>query len=70
MVSVEQIQGLECFAKLDRVQQKTLTEKSSRDKITHGVNVSKNIGFHRWVEINHPTQKIKQAVSELLTLNL
>lgn len=70
MVSVEQIQGLECFSELDGLQQKTLLEKSSREKIAHWVNVSKNIGFNRWVEINHPTHRIKQAVSELLTLNL
>ena len=68
MVSSEQIQNTKTWQnQKNNFMKNLLTNKQSRIKISHGLNMSKQIGFNEWNRLEMPSHNIKEIVKELLT---
>ena len=66
MITREDVMSLNSYKNIGFVSQKTLLGKTCMELINHGYNVSKNIGFEKWVETSHPIIKVREVVKELL----
>lgn len=53
--------GLAC-----KVKKAILLQSKSLKTIGHGVTMSKNVGFDKWVQVTHPTPDVKNIVSNLI----
>jgi hypothetical protein len=70
MITVQQIQNTNAYENLrDKTTQSIIVQKSSRERITLGVQMSKNVGFEKWIETYNPDTKTKNVVSELIINN-
>lgn len=68
MVTTEQMQATKTYGKLhDSIAKKLAANKINRERITHGLNVSKNRSFDYWVQTFAPTETNQKIVKELLT---
>ena len=46
-----------------------LAKSANVEKITHGINMSNNVGFKKWVESFRPSHDNQEIVKELLNKN-
>lgn len=70
LVTSTKIEATQSFINLkDSVQKKLILKPSSVKDIQHGVNLSNNLGFERYLEISHPSQRTKEIVKELINFN-
>lgn len=67
MITSDKIQQTQSFLNIkDTVQQKLILKKDSVKTIQYGVILSKNTSFQRWIEIEHPSLRTQEIVSELI----
>lgn len=70
MITSETIQKTESFINTkDKVQQDLILKKDSVKRINYGVSLSTNTSFQRWIEIEHPSERTRQIVSELINIS-
>lgn len=67
MITSENIQQTPSFSNIkDTVQQRLILKKDSVKRIDHGVTLAFNTSFERYVEIEHPSEKERAIVRDLL----
>lgn len=68
MVTTEQIESTKTWQSTkDEFMKNLLTNKQSRNKISHGLKMSEQIGFEEWVRLEMPSHNTKEIVKELIT---
>lgn len=69
MITSENIQQTQSFLGIKDAVQKTLILKNdSVKRIQYGVELSKNTSLQRWIEIEHPSERTQQIVSDLISI--
>jgi len=54
----------------DKTVQAFLLLHDNRKRISHGIEVTKNISFERWCEISKPSPHVREIVRELVINNI
>lgn len=62
----EKIEGTNTFKNLNIVQRKITLSKTNRAHLEHGVNVARNIGIKRWLQVCQYSQRNMNIVQEII----
>lgn len=67
MITQENIQQTQSFLSIkDTVQQSLILKKDSIKRIRHGVDLATNTSIQRWIEVEHPSLRDQEIVSDLM----
>lgn len=67
MITPENIQQTQSFLNIkDTVQRTLILKKDSVKRIEHGFILSLNTSYQRWIEIDHPSEKERLIVKDLI----
>ena len=70
MIYQSQIMETEAFqAIVGDVAKKVTLSKATCEKINHGFEMTKNVGFDRWIEVDKPSEIVQKIVKELINKN-
>lgn len=69
MITAETIKQTQSFLNIkDTVQQSLILKKDSVKRIRHGVDLATNTSLQRWIEIEHPSLRTQEIVSDLIAI--
>lgn len=64
-----QLKQTELYQNSSQIRRVMLAKTNNIQKITHGINMSRNVGFEKWVKTFHPSEDNQKIVEEILTKN-
>lgn len=64
-----QLKQTELYKNSSQIRKVMLAKTSNIQKITHGINMSRNVGFEKWVKSFSPSDDNQKIVEEILNKN-
>lgn len=64
-----QIKETKYYKNISKIKKLMVVKLPNVKKITHGINMSNNVGFEKWTESYHPSYDNQEIVKELLNKN-